>query len=66
MLYNPSAGYGSYIMPGMILLILQQTLLIGMSMMAGSRIEKLSKKYHFPTLLFKISPVSVVIGRFFN
>lgn len=35
-LYNPSSSYGSFIMPGLIILILQQTLLIGIGIMGGS------------------------------
>lgn len=35
-LYNPSGGYGSFVMPGIMLLILQQTLLIGIGVMGGS------------------------------
>ena len=39
-LYNPSGGYGSFIMPGMILIIMQQTLLIGIGMLGGTIREK--------------------------
>jgi len=35
-LYNPNASYGSFIMPGLILLIIQQTLLLGMGIIGGS------------------------------
>lgn len=38
--FNPPSGYGSFLMPGMILIILQQTLLIGIGMMGGTRREK--------------------------
>lgn len=31
-LYNPRLGYGSFLMPGVVILILQQTLLIGIGM----------------------------------
>lgn len=39
-LYNASGGYGSFIMPGMILVIMQQTLLIGIGMLGGTIREK--------------------------
>lgn len=39
-LYNPSGSYGSYIMPGMILVILQQTLLVGIGMIGGGQRER--------------------------
>lgn len=35
-LYNPASAYGSFIMPGLILIIIQQTLLIGIGLMGGS------------------------------
>ena len=35
-LYNPAGSYGSYVMPGIILIILQQTLLIGIGMIGGA------------------------------
>lgn len=38
--YNQSGGYGSFLMPGMIYLILQQTLLIGIGLLGGSMKEK--------------------------
>lgn len=44
-LYNPSSGYASFIMPGLILIILQQTLLIGIGILGGSFSE--SKKSPF-------------------
>lgn len=44
-LYNPSSGYGSFIMPSMILIIIQQTLLIGIGLIGGSFSE--SKKTPF-------------------
>jgi ABC-2 type transport system permease protein len=35
-LYNPASGYGSFVMPGIILIIIQQTLLIGIGVLGGS------------------------------
>ncbi len=39
-LYNPAEGYASYIVPGVLVLILQQTLLIGIGMLAGTTRER--------------------------
>jgi len=39
-LYNPAGGYGSFVMPGMILLIMQQLLLVGIGMLGGTIREK--------------------------
>ena len=35
-LYNPSSAYGSFVMPGITLVIIQQTLLIGIGLLGGS------------------------------
>jgi ABC-2 type transport system permease protein len=38
-LFNPSSSYGSFVMPSIILIILQQTLLIGIGILGGTRKE---------------------------
>lgn len=43
-LYNPGGGYGTFVMPGIILVIMQQTLLIGIGLLGGTFRER--KKYH--------------------
>lgn len=43
-LYNPSGGYGSFILPGVLILILQQTLVLGIGMSAGTARER--NRYH--------------------
>lgn len=35
-LYNPASGYASFIMPAFVLIVIQQTLLIGIGIMGGS------------------------------
>ncbi len=47
-LYNPSSGYASYIMPGMILIIMQQTLLIGIGILGGSFSESKESPFILP------------------
>jgi ABC-2 type transport system permease protein len=39
-LYNPSGGYGSFIMPPVIIIIMQQLLLIGIGMLGGTIRER--------------------------
>ena len=39
-LFNPSLGYGIFVMPALILLIVQQTALIGVGMVAATRRER--------------------------
>ena len=39
-LFNPAGSYGSYVMPGLILVILQQTLLVGIGMIGAGKKER--------------------------
>ncbi len=39
-LFNPQQGYGIFVMPPVIILILQQTMLIGVGMISGTRRER--------------------------
>ena len=55
-LFNPSLGYGVFVMPAIILLILQQTALIGVGMVSATRREQ--------ALRFKTnSAVAITVGR---
>lgn len=47
-LYNPSSGYASYLMPGLILVIMQQTLLIGIGILGGSFSETKASPFLYP------------------
>lgn len=62
-LFNPAGGYGSFVMPGIILIILQQTLLIGIGLLGGTTRER---NYFNHNLHEKIIPggaVSAVVGK---
>ena len=43
-IFNPAGGYGSFILPGVLMLILQQTLVLGIGMAAGTARER--NRYH--------------------
>ncbi len=47
-LYNPASSYGSFVMPGIILIIIQQTLLIGIGLMGGSFSESKDSPFLLP------------------
>lgn len=62
-LYNPSGAYGSYVMPGMILIILQQTLLVGIGMIGGAGREKNNNQFIVPGVKLKKGIFSVILGK---
>lgn len=43
-LFNPTGGYGTFILPGVLMLILQQTLVLGIGLSAGTARER--NRYH--------------------
>lgn len=55
-LYNPAEGYASYIVPSILVLILQQTLLIGIGLLGGTAREQRAT----PPIA---GPLTVVLGR---
>ena len=63
MLYNPAGSYGSYVMPGMILIILQQTLLIGIGMIGGAGKERRNNRVVSPGVRVRQGMFSVVFGK---
>jgi len=62
-LYNPAGSYGSYVMPGMILIILQQTLLIGIGMIGGAGKERRNNQEIKPGVKVRQGMFSVVFGK---
>ncbi len=68
-LFNPYLGYGSFVMPAVLMVIIQQTLLIGVGMISGTRHEMLhtqSSELSYPRVVNGCSSVlSIVLGRFF-
>ena len=57
-IFNAELGYGIFVMPAIILLIVQQTALIGIGMVSATRRER-SEKYPSD------SPIAITIGRTF-
>lgn len=62
-LYNPSGAYGSFVMPGLILIILQQTLLIGIGMIGGAGREKNNNQLISPGVMLSKGVFSVIMGK---
>lgn len=61
-LYNPSGAYGFYLMPGILIVILQQTILIGIGIISGSGRE-MKQHYSVPGLNYKRGNFSIIIGK---
>lgn len=62
-LYNPSLGYASYLMPGLILIILQQTLLIGIGILGGSFSESKASPFLSVGLNRRREVIPYLIGK---
>lgn len=62
-LYNPAGGYGSFVMPGIVLIIMQQTLLIGIGMIGGTTREKKKFLKRTHLVIRKWGNVKLVIGK---
>ena len=61
-LFNPASGYATYVVPGVLILILQQTLLIGIGMLGGTRNEGF-REVPEPPKGGRESYVAMLIGR---
>ncbi len=62
-LYNPAGSYGSYVMPGIILIILQQTLLVGIGMIGGAGKDRRNNQVVKPGIRVRQGMFSVVFGK---
>jgi len=62
-LYNPVSGYGSFIMPSIILIIIQQTLLIGIGLMGGSFSESKKSPFILPAEKRTREVIPLLLGK---
>ena len=62
-LYNPSSGYASFIMPSIILVIIQQTLLIGIGLLGGSFSESKTSPFILTTGIRHREVVPLLLGK---
>lgn len=62
-LFNPYLGYGSFVMPAIIMVIIQQTLLIGIGMIGGTWREYGLYRKLCPTDRRQMSTLPIVVGR---
>ena len=62
-LYNPNSGYATYAMPAVLLLILQQTLLLGIGLLGGTSNEFKKERYLLPIIKKRGGTLSVLLGK---
>ena len=62
-LYNPSGAYSFFVMPGLIIVILQQTLLVGIGLIGGAGREKNNKQLIAPGIMLRNGSLSVILGK---
>ncbi len=61
--FNSSSGYGSSMMPGIIIIILQQTLLIGIGMVGGTSKESKQDNFMVPMALKPGGVLPILFGK---
>jgi ABC-2 type transport system permease protein len=63
MLYNPTGSYGSFVMPGLIIIIIQQTLLIGIGIIGGTFSESKASPFVLPEQKRMREVIPLIFGR---
>lgn len=62
-MYNPYGGYATFIMPAILIVIIQQTLLIGIGMVGGTWRERGLYKTLIPLGEKRLSVIPIVLGK---
>lgn len=62
-IFNPSGGYGSFLLPAVLMLIIQQTLLLGIGLSAGTARETNIYKSLIQPEDMHLGPLSIVSGK---
>lgn len=62
-IFNPYLGYGTFVMPAIIMVIIQQTLLIGIGMVGGTWRERRLYRKLVPSGAERMSVVPLVLGK---
>lgn len=62
-LFSPTGGYGSFLIPAVLVMILHQTLFFGICMLAGSIREESSELYRIPGRRRGYSAFRTLVGR---
>lgn len=60
---NPSQGFASFIMIGLVVLILQQSMLLGITLLAGTARDRRRRNNGLDPLDYNAGPVAIVLGK---
>lgn len=63
MLGDPTQGFASFIIPGILVLILQQSMILGVSMLSAGSSERRRRNGGIDPLAIPAGPVTTIIGR---
>jgi len=61
-MFNTQSGFATFLIPAVLMLIIQQTMVLGVGMMAGEEREKVRKRIAEPHIIGK-NPVEVLFGK---
>ncbi|KIO45146.1 MULTISPECIES: ABC transporter permease [Porphyromonadaceae] len=62
-MYNPQSGFTSFLIPAVLILVIQQSLLLGMGTIAGTERDRNIKKRMIPRNMHYRYPLRVVLGK---
>lgn len=62
-LFNPSGGYATYAMPSIFMIVLQQTLLMGIGILGGTARERTASRYIVPSEIHSRGIAAILIGK---
>ena len=64
-LFNPSGGYSTYSMPAIFMIVLQQTLLMGIGILGGTALERGSFRYLIQPEVHGRGVAAIILGKAF-
>lgn len=62
---NPGQGFASFIMPGVFMLILQQSMVLGICLLTGTANERRRRNHGYDPYAVKASPLATIWGKTF-
>lgn len=62
-LFNPQGGFTSFLMPAVLILVIQQSLLLGVGTLAGTERDRRRSRRSIPKNSHYRNPISIVLGK---